>query len=202
MCYSNVAMNRTSAQRLLILWTAFAVLLPVMPVARVSWAAASAGAGTPGPEVRLQNVHMLETRDGATLWEVRADQVEVNEQEGVTVLTRAVRPISIVFFSSRGRVTCQANRATLDLRTKDVVMGGAIVARSDQGVELQAESLKWIAASRRLRSDDSVTITRGGLVSRGKGLEAETDLERVRILQNTTSQIAPVAASQARQGRP
>lgn len=202
MCYSNVAMNRTSAQRLLILWTAFAVLLPVMPVARVPWAAASAGAGIPGPEVRLQDVHMLETRDGVTLWEVRADQVEVNEQEGVTVLTRAVRPISIVFFSSRGRVTCQANRATLDQRTKDVVMGGAIVARSDQGVELQAESLKWIAASRRLRSDDSVTITRGGLVSRGKGLEAEPDLERVRILQNTTSQIAPVAASQARQGRP
>jgi LPS export ABC transporter protein LptC len=196
-------MHRISAQRLLIiLWTAFALLLPDMPVAHMSWAAASTGPGTLGPEVRLQNVHMLETRDGATLWEVRADQVEVNEQEGVTVLTRAVRPISIVFFSSRGRVTCQANRATLDLRTKDVVMGGAIVARSDQGVELQAESLKWIAASRRLRSDDSVTITRGGLVSRGKGLEAETDLERVRILQNTTSQIAPVAASQARQGRP
>ncbi len=178
------------------------ILMSVGPFPRQSISLAGAS-GSAGPEVRLQNVHMLETRAGATLWEVHADQVEVNEQEGVTVLTRAVRPISIVFFSNKGRVTCQANRATLDLRTKDVLMGGAIVARSEDGVELRAESLKWSAASRRLRSDEPVTITRGGLVSRGKGLEAETDLERVKILQNTTSQImAAPAAPAARRGRP
>ncbi len=150
----------------------------------------SAGAG-PASDLRLQTVHMIETRGGATVWEVRADQVEVNEREGVTVVTRVAQPISIVFFSRQGQVTCEADRATLDLRSKDVLLAGSIVARSDQGVELRAQSLKWIAASRRLHTDDPVTVTRGGLVSQGRGMEAETDLERVRILQNITSQIAP-----------
>jgi LPS export ABC transporter protein LptC len=143
---------------------------------------------------------MIETRAGSTVWEVRADHVEVNEREGVTVLTRTIQPISIVFFSRQGQVTCLADRATLDLKSKDVLLAGGIVARSEQGVELRTESLKWLAASRRLRTEDSVTITRGGLVSQGRGLEAETDLERVRILQNITSRIAPAAAP--RRSRP
>ena len=158
------------------------------------------GLGSGSPELSLQTVHMIETRAGSTVWEVRADHVEVNEREGVTVLTRTIQPISIVFFSRQGQVTCLADRATLDLKSKDVLLAGGIVARSEQGVELRTESLKWLAASRRLRTEDSVTITRGGLVSQGRGLEAETDLERVRILQNITSRIAPAAAP--RRSRP
>jgi LPS export ABC transporter protein LptC len=137
---------------------------------------------------------MIETREGAKLWEVRAQQAEVNEREGVTVLTRGAKPIEIAFYSSQGQATCVANRATLDLKTKDVRLDGSVVARSDQGMELKTEQLRWIAASRRLQTDQPVTITRGTLVSRGRGMEAETDLERVRIFQNITSQLGPTPA--------
>ena len=61
-------------------------------------------------------------------------------------------------------------------------------------MELKTEQLRWIAASRRLQTDQPVTITRGTLVSRGRGMEAETDLERVRIFQNITSQLGPTLA--------
>jgi LPS export ABC transporter protein LptC len=151
-------------------------------------------AATSSPGISLQQVHMIETRDGSTLWEIRADQVEVNEREGFTVLTQVSHPIEIAFYSSQGKATCIANRATLDLKTKDVRLEGSVVARSDQGMELKTELLKWLAASRRLQTDQPVTITRGTLVSRGKGLEAETDLERVRIFQNITSQFGPSLA--------
>jgi LPS export ABC transporter protein LptC len=120
--------------------------------------------------------------------------VEVNEREGFTVLTRMTRPIEIAFYSSQGKVSCVANRATLDLKTKDVQLEGAVLARSDQGVELRTELLRWIAASRRLQTDQPVTIVRGGLVSRGRGMEAETDLERFRIFNNITSQFGPSPA--------
>jgi LPS export ABC transporter protein LptC len=190
-------MGRTRFQRPLSGYAVGIILFAAM--AGQPGRAAGPNGTSPGtPEIRLQTVHMIETRAGSTIWEVRADQVEVNEREGVTVLTRAAHPISIVFFSRQGQVTCQADRATLDLRSKDVLLAGAILARSEQGVELRAESLKWIAASRRLKSDDPVTITRGGLVSQGRGMEAETDLERVRILQNITSQIAPAAPRRSR----
>jgi len=144
---------------------------------------------------------MIETRDGAKLWEVWADQVEVNEREGFTVLTRVNSPIQIAFYSSQGQATCVANRATLDLKTKDVRLEGGVVARSDQGMELKTEHLRWLAASRRLETDQAVTITRGTLLSRGRGMEAETDLERIRIFGNITSQFGPASAP-ARRSRP
>ena len=175
----------------------FAVLVSVLislGPPRTAVAADSPRSGPPAPEIALQQVHMVETRDGSTVWEVRADRVEVSERGGVTVLSRGARPIEIAFYSSRGRVTCIANRAVLDLKSKDVELSGAVVAQSDQGMELKTESLKWIAASRRLHSSQAVTITRGALVSHGKGMEAETDLERVRLFQNITSQLGSTPA--------
>jgi LPS export ABC transporter protein LptC len=170
------------------------VALLVLRVASIARSAEPDRAGAASPNISLQQVHMIETRDGLKLWEIRADQVEVNEREGFTVLTRIIRPIQIAFYSSQGQATCVADRATLDLTTKDVRLEGGVVARSEQGMELKTEQLRWIAASRRLQTDQAVTITRGSLVSRGRGMEAETDLERVRILQNITSQLRPAPA--------
>lgn len=174
------------------------VALLVLDVAPIARSAESNRGGSASPSISLRQVHMIETRDGSKLWEVQADQVEVNEREGFTVLTRVLRPIQIAFYSSQGKATCVADRATLDLTTKDVRLEGGVVARSEQGMELKTEQLRWIAASRRLQSDEAVTITRGGLVSRGRGLEAETDLERVRIFENITSQLRPVSAPAGR----
>lgn len=170
-------------------------------VGPVSPAAESTPSGALSPGISLQKVHMIETRDGAKMWEIRADQVEVNEREGLTVLTRVHSPIQIAFYSNQGQATCVANRATLDLKTKDVRLEGAVVARSDQGMELKTEHLRWLAASRRLETDQAVTISRGTLVSRGRGMEAETDLERLRIFHNTTSQFGPASAP-AKRSRP
>ena len=156
-------------------------------------AAPSDRSGVSSGGISLQQVHMIETRDGAKLWEIRADQVEVNERDGVTILTRVARPTQIAFYSTQGHATCVADRATLDLKTKDVQLEGGVVARSEQGMELRTEQLRWIAASRRLETDQAVTVKRGTLVSQGRGMEAETDLERVRILQNITSQVRPVS---------
>lgn len=176
----------------------FAVLLVVILfVLKAAPMARSAGinrAAAASPSISLKQVHMIETRDGSKLWEIRADQVEVDEREGLTVLTRVTRPIQIAFYSSQGQATCVTDRATLDLTTKDVRLEGDVVVRSEQGMELKTEQLRWIAASRRLQTDQAVTITRGGLVTRGRGMEAETDLERVRLLQNITSQLRPAPA--------
>lgn len=154
------------------------------------------------PEITLRQIHMIETREGGKLWEVWADRADVHDREGYSVLFRERRPVEVTLYSSQGRLTCTANRATVDLQTKDVRMEGEVIARSDQGTELRTEELRWLAASRRVQTDRPVTVTRGALVSRGRGLEAETDLEQVRIFQNITSQLrspasAPATASPA-----
>jgi LPS export ABC transporter protein LptC len=152
------------------------------------------------PEVTLRQIHMIETREGAKLWELWADRADVHDREGYTVLSRERRPVEVTLYSSQGHLTCTANRATVDLQSKDVRLEGGVIARSDQGTELRTEELRWLAASRRVQTDRPVTLSRGALVSRGRGLEAETDLEQVRIFQNITSQLPSPASVPATAG--
>lgn len=146
------------------------------------------------PDVTLGQTHMIETRGGSKLWELWADQAEVREREGVSVLTRVRRPVEVVLYSSQGILRCTATQATIDLKTKDVQMNGGVVGRSEDGAELRTETLRWVAATRRIQTDQPVTVSRGGWQSRGRGLEAETDLEQVRIFQNITSDLRSPAA--------
>jgi LPS export ABC transporter protein LptC len=146
------------------------------------------------PEVTLRQIHMIETREGAQLWELWADRAEVHERDGYTILLREHRPVKVMLYSNQGQLTCTADRAWVDLKTKDVRLKGGVIARSDQGTELRTEELLWLAVSRRVQTDRPVAVTRGGLVSRGRGMEGEADLEQVRIFQNITSQLRSPAS--------
>ncbi len=146
------------------------------------------------PDLTLRQIHMIETRGGSKLWELWADRAEVHEREGFAVLTRVQRPVEVMLYSDRGTLRCAADRATIDLGTKDVRLEGGIVARSEDGAELRTEVLRWVTATRRVQTDQPVTMSRGAWQSRGRGLEAETDLEQVRIFQNITSHLRSPAA--------
>jgi LPS export ABC transporter protein LptC len=132
---------------------------------------------------------MVETREGAPLWELWADRAELREREGSAVLIKEQHPVRIVLYAPQGQLTCTAKRVIIELQSKDVRLEGAIVARTEQGAELRTETLHWIAATRRLTTTDPVIVTRGGLVSQGRGMEADTGLERVRLFHNITSQV-------------
>ena len=151
--------------------------------------AAAPAPAVAAPDLRLGQIHMVETRDGATLWELWADRAELREREGSAVLLKERQPVRIVLYAPQGELTCTTNRVVIDLPTKDVRLEGAVVARTGQGAELRTESLRWIAATRRLTTDEPVTVSRGGLVSRGRGMEADTGLERVRLFHNITSHV-------------
>jgi LPS export ABC transporter protein LptC len=180
-------------------WIPLIVGLLVLALFKLGSSPVASGSAPPvpvtgdSPDVTLREIHIIETRSGSTLWEVRADRAEVHEREGYTVLSRVIRPVEVTLYSNQGQLNCTANQATLDLKTKDVRLEGGVTGRSDQGTELKTEALKWIAASRRLQTDQTVTVIRGGVLTRGRGMDAETGLERVRILQNITSQITPAA---------
>jgi LPS export ABC transporter protein LptC len=161
--------------------------------------AAAQGPAGPAPDLRLGKIHMVETRDGATLWELWADRAEVREREGSAVLLKEEHPVRIVLYAPQGELTCTTNRVVIDLPTKDVRLEGAVVARTEQGAEVRTESLRWVAATRRLTTEESVTVSRGGLVSRGRGMEADTILERVRLFRNITSHVGGPEVSRALQ---
>ncbi len=148
-----------------------------------------------GPDLEIQGVHMLETKDGSKLWEVRADRAEVFERDGVTHLRQVGVPVEVVLYSAQGTLTAAASEAIIDLKSKDVTLQGDVRGRSDRGTDLRTPSLHWVAATRLLHTRDDVVLTRGGLVSVGRGMEAETNLEKVRILGGISSQMSSAPPS-------
>ena len=155
-------------------------------------------ASSKGPELEIHGIHMVETKDGTKLWEVRADKAEVFERDGVSVLRQLDTPVEVILYSSQGTLTALAEEAAIQLKSKDLTLRGDVRGRSDRGTDLRTASLHWTAATRLLHTADDVVLTRGGMVSAGKGMEAETNLERVRILSGIASQVVPAPGDAAR----
>lgn len=154
------------------------------------------------PDVKITGFHLVETKDGAKLWEVWGDMAEVFEKEGVARVTKVSRQVTVTLYSDEGKLTSRSDKATLNMRTKDVRLEGNVTATSETGSNLQTESLDWSAQERRLFTRSPVTLVKGGLLSRGVGMEAETDLERARLLSRVRSQVLRNSAEQMRKDLP
>lgn len=158
---------------------------------RVGGAPPAFGEEKPGStaDIKITKFHLVETKDGKTLWEVWGDRGEVFEKIGIAKVMKISNPVTIILYSEQGKLTAQSDRATLNMRTKDVRLEQNVTATSDQGNSLHTQSLDWSAKNRRVSTRLPVTLRMGGLVSSGVGLEAGTDLERVRLLSRVRSQV-------------
>jgi LPS export ABC transporter protein LptC len=141
------------------------------------------------PDTKISGFHLVETKGGTKLWEIWGDLAEVFEKEGIARVTKISNQVTVMLYSDHGKLTSRSDEATLNMQTKDVRLEGNVSATSELGSSLQTESLAWSAEDRRLFTRSPVTLTKGGLVSRGVGMEAETNLERVRLLSRVQSRI-------------
>ena len=154
------------------------------------------------PDARISGFHLVETKGGIKLWEIWGDLAEVYEKEGIARVTKVSNQVTVTLYSNEGKLTSRSDKATLNMRTKDVRLEGNVSAASEQGSSLQTQSLDWSAENRRLFTRSAVTLVRGGLVSRGVGMEAETDLERARLLSRVQSRVISQSAGVVTQDVP
>ena len=141
------------------------------------------------PDAKISGFHLVETKGGTKLWEIWGDLAEVFEKEGIARVTKISNQVTVTLYSDHGKLTSRSDEATLNMQTKDVRLEGNVSATSELGSSLQTESLAWSAEDRRLFTRSPVTLTKGGMVSRGVGMEAETNLERARLLSRVQSRI-------------
>jgi len=168
---------------------ATSILVSIMSVAGAGMPASREGAGAPRPDARITGFHLVETRGGVKLWEVWGDIGEVYERAGIAKVSKVNRQVTVTLHSEEGTLTSRSDTATLNMRTKDVRLEGNVTAISERGTGLHTQSLDWSAQDRRLFTRAPVTLTRGGMISQGIGLEAETDLERARLLSRVRSRV-------------
>lgn len=163
--------------------------------------ARSTGRG-PMPDARITGFHLVETKAGVKLWEIWGDLAEVFEKEGLAKVAKVSRQVTVVLYSDKGTLMTRSDKATVNMRTKDVRLEGNVTATTEQGGSLRTELLDWSADTHRLFTRSPVTLIKGGLVSQGLGMEAETDLERVRLLSRVESRVIPGSAGVATKGLP
>jgi len=142
-----------------------------------------------GPNAAIERFRIRETRKGERLWDVEADRAEVFEERGIAVLTRVVHPVQITIYWDKGQLVTFSEKAVVDLKTKNLQLSGRVRCESSEGTRIFSESLNWSAGNRKITTDAPVVIEKAGVQIRGKGMEADTVLERMIIRERITSQV-------------
>jgi LPS export ABC transporter protein LptC len=117
-------------------------------------------------EYQITEIHINETLDGNLRWTLDADEAEVYDQRGITVM----RQVRIEVFSEGAQWTVTSDEGTLDNARHDVSLRGNVVVRSSEGLEMRTPTLKWHNERRGLFTDDPVEIRRAGMTITGEGL--------------------------------
>jgi LPS export ABC transporter protein LptC len=143
----------------------------------------------PGPDASIQRVRITETRKGDRLWDVEADRAELFEERGLAILTRVAQPVRIVIYHGTEMVICLADKAVVNLRTKDLQLIGQVRLESNKGTRIFSELLNWSAEHRQITTDGPVLVEREGIQIRGKGMVVDAGLERMAIRERVASEI-------------
>jgi LPS export ABC transporter protein LptC len=131
-------------------------------------------------EYQIKEVHINETLDGNLRWSLNADQAEVYDQKGITVMRKVV----IQLFSREGSWTVTSDEGTLHNDRRDVALTGNVVIRSSDGLEMRTATLGWNNERRVLSTDDSVEISQKGTTITGLGLAVRMQEETAAIRRN------------------
>ena len=142
-------------------------------------------------EYQIKDVHINETLDGNLRWTLNADQAEVYDQKGITVMRKVV----IQVFSRDGDWTVTSDEGTLDNNRRNVTLTGNVVIRSSDGLEMRTATLGWDNEQRALATDDAVEISREGTTITGRGLAVRMQEETAAIDRNVRVVITDRAKS-------
>ncbi|HLC42472.1 MAG TPA: LPS export ABC transporter periplasmic protein LptC [Methylomirabilota bacterium] len=131
-------------------------------------------AGASRADFRIKEVHLQEAAEGGVRWKLDADQAEVFEQEGKTVMQK----VTITILQPDRTWTITSEHGDLKNDSKNVRLQGNVVALSSDGVRLSTESLQWAAEPKKLWTNDPITIVRGETSIRGEALDVLVGEER------------------------
>jgi lipopolysaccharide export system protein LptC len=128
-------------------------------------------------EYQIKDIHINETLEGNLRWTLNADQAEVYDQKGITLM----RKVMVQVFSKDGDWTVTSDEGTLDNNRRDVALSGNVIIRSSDGLEMQTATLGWDNEKRALSTKDPVRISRQGTTITGKGLTVQMQEETAAI---------------------
>jgi LPS export ABC transporter protein LptC len=131
--------------------------------------------------VTFSGSSIVEERDGKRLWELSAENIEVDAASKQVTLHNLK---GIFYQPSGGKLEMAALKGTLDATTKDIIMEGQIVATASDGARLEAAQLRYVSEQSRIFGSGGVAVTQQGTVLSGDNLESDTTLTKFKITGN------------------
>lgn len=146
-------------------------------------------------QIKMEGVHLIETHEGKRILDIKAERALVSEKKGYARLSRNERPVNLWLYKGEDILFIRADEVGIDLETRDLSITGDVEARSNQGIELSTDALKWLAREEKLQSTRKVRILRQGLEITGLGLEADLNLDRLVVTSRVKSNFITLKGS-------
>ncbi len=131
-----------------------------------------------GIDLIMKRVRLVEKKGGHKEWELVAKRAEFDKVENKINL----EDIKATFYPvDRKPITIISKKGIVNNENKDIKLSGDIFIKSDEGYNLNTESLLWVASKRMLETDDFVKITGEHFKITGNGLISNIDSQDIKI---------------------
>ena len=134
-----------------------------------------------GVAMQLSNVHYEQIdQHGNKEWALEAQSAQVFNEENKIVLKK----LDVIFYSAKGEgFTLVADQGELYTDSKDVAVSGNVVTTTDQGFQIESDSLKYSSQDRTISTTDKVTLRGNNMVMKGTGMIIDVEKETLRLLE-------------------
>ena len=134
-----------------------------------------------GVAMQLSNVHYEQIdQHGNKEWALDAQSAQVFNKEKKIVLKK----LDVIFFSAKGKgFTLVADQGELYTDSKDVAVSGNVVTTTDQGFQIESDSLQYSSQDRTISTTDKVTLRGNNMVMKGTGMIIDVEKETLRLLE-------------------
>lgn len=137
-----------------------------------------AGPGAYEYSQKITALHVSRVTEEDLRWELTADEALVRENGERAVLRR----VALRYYLVPGQdIVSSGDQAVADFSTNTITVQGEVRVKSYLGISLDTESLVWNGNERAITTQERITIRRPNMEMSGCGLEADLDLERIRI---------------------
>jgi LPS export ABC transporter protein LptC len=149
-----------------------------------------AGCGTsrpeaaPGPSQEAKGFTLTRSRAGLMEWKLESPRATFDEAASKAQLES---PKIALYQKGKPETFAKAREGEVDLTTQDMLLTGAVEVdnKADQ-TTLKTDQLRYFSSSKEFRTERPVEIRRPEGVMRGRGLTANHDLTRIKVLRQET----------------
>jgi LPS export ABC transporter protein LptC len=142
------------------------------------------------PQTLLEGVVLEGYAAGSDEFRVQAASAEVDPTASVARLTQ----VQIEFADRQsGTVLVRAGEGEFAMARDDFALRGGVVGDTGAGEHFETEDLRYDAATRSLRTESPVRMTRSNLEFRGQGMRFDVDSRRLRFTGRVTATSLPAA---------